>query len=198
MFLAVINPDARDQPTKPRSSRAGCVLSGLIVVVLLLVIILGGWLFIGRPLAHSIVEQELDKAMSAAVEKIPTQAALLPAGTMLPVQENALNNLIVLNLSPSSPVQQPTTRITPTGIRIEFQVYGQQCAISGVPTVVNGQLTATNVQVEGLLGLILSPEELTAQLNRHLGDAQARLKHSMRSAQLKDHELDLTLGDSTA
>lgn len=191
MFLTVINPGTRDLPARPaRRGLLGCLIS-LVIVVLLLA---GGWFIIARPIVHGMVADELDKSMTAGTNQIPVTAPLLPPGAVIPVTESALNNLIVLNLAPSNPVQQPVTKITPSNIRIEFQVFGQQCAISGVPKAVNGQLVASDVTVEGIVGLVMSPDELTAQLNQHLSEAQQRLKHPITSVQLSNQKMELKLG----
>jgi hypothetical protein len=138
---------------------------------------------------------QLDKAMTKAVNQIPDQASQISPGFTLPVTENAFNNLLVLNLSPSNPVQKPVTKITTSGIKIDFEVYGQPVSMSGTPTVVDGKLTVTNAQIGGLASLVLSPEELTTQLNKHLADAQqTRLKRPIHSVQLKNGQMDITFG----
>ena len=183
MFPALIKPARR------RRSFGGCVTT----LVILLVLVGGGWFFLLRPYLHDIAQTQLDRALSAAVDQVPPQAALLPPGP-LQVQENSINNLIVLNLAPSDPVQQPSTTISPDGVRVAFQLFGLSCAIAGTPTVVNGQLVASHVTVEGIVGLIMSPEEMTALLNKHLADAQNRLKHQVLNVKLNNHEMDLVLG----
>ena len=52
----------------------------------------------------------------------------------------------------------------------------------------------SNVTVEGILALIMSPDEVTSLVNRHLADAQARFAHPIIQVSLKDHELDLLVG----
>ncbi|HEU5226590.1 MAG TPA: hypothetical protein VFU49_02180 [Ktedonobacteraceae bacterium] len=183
MFPAVINPARR------RRSLGGC----LTTLVILLVLVGGGWFLLLRPYLHNIAQAQLDQALSAAVDQVPPQAALLPSGP-LQVQENSINNLIVLNLAPSNPVQKPSTTISPAGVRVAFQLFSFPCAITGTPTVVNGQLVASHVTVEGIIGLIMSPEEMTTLLNKHLADAQNRLKHQVLNVKLNDHEMDLVLG----
>ena len=77
---------------------------------------------------------------------------------------------------------------------MEFTVFGFSSAVTAVPQVNQGKLVVTNVQIEGLASLILTSDEITALVNRHLADAQQRINHSITSVQLKDHELDLVLG----
>lgn len=189
----MLPPTNYPKPTRSRN-RSGSVLGCLIVLVLFLIIIGVGWIFLVRPYIHTIAQNGLDHVMTSAVDHIPAQAALLPAGSTLPVQDNTINNLIVLNTAPSSPVQPTTAHITPNAVRIEFQLYGQSCAISQVPKSINGQLVATNVTVEGIIGWVMSPDELTTLLNKHYADAQTRIHHPIKEVQLKNGEMDVTLG----
>lgn len=133
--------------------------------------------------------------MAAAVNQIPaTQTAQIPPGTTLPVQQIVLNNLLVLNIAPSDPVQNTNMQITSTGVRLDFKLYGQPCTITTVPQAQNGKLVATHVTVAGIVGLVVSPDDITTLLNRHLADAQARLNHPITAVRLMNQEMDLTLG----
>jgi hypothetical protein len=184
---AVINTQA---PSRRR--RGGCTLGCLTILVLLLLIV-AGWFFVARPFLHDLAIAQLDRAMSSAVNQIsPLEARALPH--ILTVNENTLTNMLVLNTAPSDPVQHPATKISQNGVRFEFQLYGSDCAITLLPQAQAGHLMATNVTVEGIIGLILSADDIQTLLNKHLADAQARIQHTVQSVQLKDHEMDLTLG----
>jgi hypothetical protein len=187
MLPAVIN-------TRTRQRRGGCVPGCLITLILLLLILGGAWVFAIRPYAHSIAQTQLDNALTSAVNQLPSGTAKLPSGVTVPVSDNAINNLIVLNLSPSNPVQHPNTTITSQNIRLDFQLYGYPCAITAVPALNSGRLVVKNVGVEGIFALIMSPDEMTSLLNQHLNDAQNKLQRTVNSVQLKDHEVDLSLG----
>jgi len=182
---------------KRRRNRAGCVVGCLTVLVLLLLVVGAGWLFLLRPYLHNIAQTQLDQAMTSGVQQIPTTTVALPPGK-LAVEENTINNLIVLNLAPSDPIKNPSTQIAPDGIHISFQVYGFGSTVSAKPALQNGRLVATNVAVNGPIGLIMSPDELTPLLNQRLSDAQNRLRHSIQNVQLINHEMDLTLGPPLA
>ncbi len=184
MFLALIKPAPR------RHHFRGC----LTTFVILLLLTGAGWFVLLRPYLHDMAQSQLDRALSAAVDQVPSQAALLPPGP-LQVQEDSINNLIVLNLAPSNPVQKPSTTINANGVRVAFDLFGFPCAISGMPIVNNGQLVASHVNVEGIVGLVMSPEEMTTLLNKHLADAQNRLKHQILNVKLNNHEMDLVLGN---
>lgn len=182
-----VRPRTLSATGKPR--RRGCI-TGCLITVLALVVVLGaGWVFVLRP----FVQAQIDQVLTDAVNHIPPPVALLPAGTV-PLNENALDNLMVLNSSPSDPVQNPQVHIMPSGVRLDFQVFGFPCAVTGVPQVVNGQVVVTNVTVEGIITLFMSPDDVTNLANKHLADAQTRFAHPIEQVLLKDHELDLIVG----
>lgn len=189
------------QEIRPRRqrNRAGCATGCLTAVVILLLVVGAGWIFLLRPYLHNIAETQIDNALTAGVQQIPTTLSLLPTGVTIPsipITDNAVNNLFVLSLAPNDPIKNPAAQITPDGINISFQVYGLGNGISLKPAVKNGHLVATNVGITGPFSLIMSPDELTPLLNWHLTDAQNRIKYSIQSVQLKDHEMDLTLGSA--
>jgi len=167
-----------------------------LTTLIILGLIVGGlWFLVLRPYAHDTAIRQMDNAMAAAVNQIPaTQTAQIPPGTTLPVQQIVLNNLLVLNIAPSDPVQNTNMQITSTGVRLDFKLYGQPCTITAVPQAQNGKLVATHVTVAGIVGLVVSPDDITTLLNRHLADAQARLNHPITAVRLMNQEMDLTLG----
>ena len=188
------------ESTRPRRRRGGCLIGCLVTLLILAMLVLGGWIFALRPLAQN----QIDLALTNAVNQIPPTAALSPPGTVV-VHENAVNSLIVLNSAPSDPVQNVHMIITPSDVELDFQVQasiGTQTfsvpgSVTAVPQVSNGQLVVTQVQVSPLVALVVSPDELTTLIDKHLADAQARFKHRIMSVLLKNHELDLIVGQPT-
>jgi hypothetical protein len=194
------NPTSYPPQARPARRRRGCGIGCLLSVLMFLVIILilagAGWLLYFRPYAHDIAQKEIDKALTSAVDQfvLPPEAALLQPGQQIPLTENGLNNTIVLHLAPANPVKNPETRITTSNVRISFQAYGFENAIVLVPKVENARLVVTNVTIEGIAGLIMSPEELTPLLNKHLEDAQQKLPRAISAVELRDHQMMLRLG----
>jgi hypothetical protein len=191
MYSNGANPPPR--PPRRRSC-LGCFLTLLTVLIVLVIIVGAGWIFLGRPYLHSIAENRLDNAMNNAVQQIPPQIAVLPGGQTVPIQDTILTNLIALNIAPSDPVKDPNVTITPQNMRLDFQLYGYPDDVIFTPAVSNGHLVAQNVRVDGAFGLIMSPDEMTALLNKHFADAQSKLQKTVNAVKLKDHEMDLTLG----
>jgi hypothetical protein len=181
---------------KTRHRRRGWI-TGSLIILLVLIVVGAGWFLALRPYLHSLVQSHIDQVFSDTVSQIPPVVALLPPG-IVQVDENAINVLIALKSQPSDPVQNAQVHITPSNVRMDFQVFGFPCAIVGVPEVINGplngQLVITNVTVEGIAALILSPDELTSLVNGHLADVQKRFNHPINGVQLQDHTLVLNVG----
>jgi hypothetical protein len=186
---------------KRQRNRAGCAVGCLTIIVILLLVVGAGWIFLLRPYLHNIAETQIDNALTTGVQQIPTTLPTLPTGITIPpipITDTTINNLFVLSLAPNSPIKNMTAQITPDGIGINFQVYGLGNGISMKPEVQNGHLVATNIGITGPFSLIMSPDELKPLLNRHLADAQNRIKYTIKDVQLKDHEMDLSLGAAQA
>lgn len=192
MFLTVIHPTA--EVRRPRRRARGCFVGCL--TTLLLLVVLGGalWFAVLRPYLHTIAETQLDHAMNSAVNQIPAQAAALPPGSTLQIKEASITNLIALNLAPSNPVKNPQTTITKQAVQITFQLYGNPCTIAAVPQISHGRLVVGDVRVDGIVGLIMSPDEMTTLLNKHLADAQGRLQHNVTAVRLDNQAITMTLG----
>ena len=196
-----IPPRALAAAVKTPRRRRGRAIGCLLILLLLVLLVGAGWVFGLRPFLHSLAQAQIDQTLTAAVNQLPLAATQLPPG-MVHVQENAMNNLIVLNSSPSDPVQHTQVTITPSLVRLDFQVYGLPCAVTGVPQVAgnapNGRLVVSSVTVEGVIAFIMSPDELTSLINKHLADAQARFAHPIIQVTLQDHELNLLVGPPTS
>lgn len=178
--------------TRRRNGRSGCAIGCLSTLLILALLGVVAWVFGVRPYLHNIAEAQLNSALSAAVNQLPANASQLPAGSIV-VSQNTLNNLLVLNLPPSNAVQQPNIQITPAEMRLDFQLYGQPCSITGVPTAQNGKLVFTNTSVHGILSAVLSPNDIATLLNKHLADALGRINHTVQGVSLKSQEMDVTL-----
>lgn len=162
-----------------------------------MLLILGAAWFVGlRPYLHELAQNQIDGIFSNVVNQL--DLAQIPGTSFgplsIPVTERTINNLFVLYASPSDPVQHLHMQITPGGLRVDFQVYGFACDVTAIPIASKGQLVATNVTVEGIVSLIMSPDEMTSILNAHLRDARAKLHRNILGVILKDHEMDIMLG----
>jgi len=177
-----------------RRSRTGCVL-GCLGALLILVLLLGvTWVFALRPYVHNVAMTQMDNAMTNAVNQIPTVGLPIPPGTTLPLSDGTINSILAANVATSDPVQSPNVQIASNQILLAFKLYGQDCTITTIPQMQNGKLVATNVAVTGIVGLVLSPQDITSLLNSHIEDAQARINHRVTNVRLLEHKVDVTLG----
>lgn len=182
-----------DTPRKKRRGH-GCLVSFLVTVLVIVLLLVGAWFVVLRPYLHNLATTQISNTLDNGISQIPAQVALAPP-SVFAVQENTLNNLIVLETAPSDPVQHMQMQITPTGVTINFQVYGISNTVTGIPAAQNGHLVVTNVNVQGPASLIMSSGELTTLLDQKLAEAQTKLDHPITAVQLKNQEIDLTLGN---
>ena len=184
-------------PAPPTRRRRRGLRITLITLIVLIVVLAGIWVFAVRPYLHSLAQNQLDSALTSAVNQIDlTPLSQAPAGIPIPlhVTEDNINNFYLPLLQvPSSPVQHMHIQITSNEMRFDFTVYGLASDITGTPTLINGNLSITNVGVGGVAGLVMSSDEMTTLLNKHLKDVQSRLHRPIRSVSLLNRELDIIL-----
>lgn len=186
--------------TLPRRRKRKWPLRLLIALIVLIVLLTGGWFLAGRPILHSVAQNQFDQLLGSQINTIlPLPTAI----TTLAITENQMNNLITLNHAPSDPVQNAVAHIAPAliasdgsytgGIELDFQLFGFGCSIKGIPAVSNGQIVMTHVQVSGILSLVMSSDEMTTLLNGHLHDAFTNLRRQATSLTIKNQEIDIQL-----
>jgi len=183
-------------PTHRRKNRLMQVLLILLAALLILLLVLiGGWFVVLRPYLHGVAQNEVDGVFSSATNLINPLTVAVIATSHRPViiTETDANNFIALNSTQSDPIQQIHMSITPAGLQLEFQTYGLTSTITGVPHVVNGQIVMTNVTVQGVASLIMSPAELTNEVNADLQQVSATLHRPIAGIELKNQEMDVQL-----
>jgi hypothetical protein len=180
--------------TPAKHRRGGCLPKILITLVILAALLIGGWFLALRPYLHSQAQSQIEQSLSSSINQIPP---VLPPVKTLSITDTMINNLIVLNHSPSDPVQDEQVTITHSGLILDFQVYNFSCSVEGNLALSNGNLVVTNLAIQGILGLIMSPDELTSILNSQLASVQSHIHRSLSSITLEDHEIDIILGGVT-
>jgi hypothetical protein len=149
------------------------------------------WLFVIRPPLHSLAVAEINTVMDRKEADIHPPPFFV-SGIPIPIQEQTLTDLLTPNGGASNPIKNPVAHITPSNIRLDFQAYGFPCAITAVPRVDNGHLVVSDVNIEGIVRFIMSPDEMTTLLDTHLSHAQELFQHSVTNVQLQNQEMDLT------
>lgn len=176
-----------------RRKRGGRVLFRvLLTLILLLGVLAGAWFFGVRPYLHNIVQTQLDQALnSAESQMILFQVALPSGGQVVHVDENSMNNY--LSGRAVSPLQNLHATIAPDGLSLDFSAYNFTCAIIVVPIAVGGGLQVTHVRVQGVLGLVMSSEELTTALNSNFQSFGTQLTRKIQAVTLHEHEMDVQI-----
>jgi hypothetical protein len=170
----------------------------LIVAACLLVIMLvafAGWFLALRPILSGLAQNQIDSEMTSAVNQItPAELLLIPPGrASVSLTQAEMTNFLNSNTTPSDPVQHLNMTVTPAELQLDFQTYGLTSTITGVPQAVNGQIVITDVKVQGIAALLLSPGDLTTSINAHLRDAGLRLQRPATGVMLKNGEMDIQL-----
>jgi hypothetical protein len=185
----------------PRVRRRRWPRRTFISLLVLIVLVVGGWFLVARPILHSYAQGQLDQVLSSATSQV---VPVPPPINSLTGTETQIDNLIVLNSSPSDPVTNAVVHIAPAvfasdgsytgGVLLTFNLYGFPCSVSAIPQASNGGIIVTHVQVSGILSWIMSADELTADLNSHLHDVGSRLQRTITGVTLRDREIDIALG----
>lgn len=178
-------------PSTRKRGRAGRVWTRLLLILVLLGALLTAAWFLGvRPYLHNLAQTELDQALSAPESQLQLAMLALPSGPQsIRGSENSMN--VYLSSHDTDQIQNLHMTILPAGLNLSFTAYGQDCAITALPIVTNGVIQVTDVQVQGVLALIMSSDELTSALNSNLQSFSDQMTHKIAKITLLDHELNV-------
>lgn len=185
------------QPPPRRKSRKGLWITLITLCVLIILLVVGA--LIGRSIAHDYAYQTLDQALASGVNQVPGAAAIfLDPGTPIVISEANLTNMVALNISPNDPIKAPKAQISPSEMQYAFQISALGLTLDNTihmkPVFKDGKLKVENLTLEGPISWIFTADELTDLFNRHLADAQQKIARPLKSVELKQHQLVLTLG----
>lgn len=151
--------------------------------MVLLALVIGG-----RFALNAFAISQINQALSDAITNVPSQVALLPERDQT-ITDSMVNALITRQNSSSSPVQNLTIHFTHNDVEIDFNVFSFSSTITTVPKIVNGQLVATNVTVQGIAGLILSPDDITNVMNTQIKNLQTHIQHTITAVTLENQAI---------
>ena len=190
------------QEKQPGSSRRRrrWPLRVAITLIVLVVLVVGGWFLVARPIIHSYAQNQLDQVIIGDVNQI---LPVPPPISSLTASETVINNLIVLDSSPSDPVQGEVIHISPPvfatdgsysgGVQLTFQLDGFPCSVTVIPQASNGNIIVTHLQVTGIISWVMSADELTADLNAQLQAVNGHLLRSISQVTINNQNIDITL-----
>ena len=175
--------------------RAGRIWARLLLtLVLLLAVLAGAWFFGVRPYLHNLVQTQLDRALTVPESQVLLGMIVVPPGSQQTIHGSESSMNTYLSSSNTDQVQNLHMTITPASLSLSFTSYGQNCSITALPILSNGQLQVTNVQVQGLLELVMSNDELTSELNNNLQTFSSEMTHKITKITLLEHEIDVQIG----
>ncbi len=171
-----------------------------ITLIVLVVLVVGGWFLVARPIIHSYAQSQLDQVITSDVNQI---LPVPPPISSLTASETVINNLIVLDSSPSDPLQGEVIHITPPvfasdgsytgGVQLTFQLDGFPCSVTAIPQASNGNIIVTHLQVTGIISWVMSADELTTDLNAQLQNVNSHLLRSISNVTINNQAIDITL-----
>jgi hypothetical protein len=191
-YPAAGKPGAVRQPKRRRR----IWLRLLLILVILLAVLTGGWFLGLRPYLHGLAQSQLDQALADSQSQIAVlQLALPPGPQTVHASEDEIN--VYLALHETDQLKNLHMTITTTNLQLDFQAYGFNCTILAVPIVRGGSLQLTDVQVQGVLWLIMSNGELTTDLNNQLQDPNHLMHRSISKITLREHAMDIQVSSDT-
>jgi hypothetical protein len=189
MLPAVIHTTQNTPRVQRR--RMSCLICSLVLLIVLALGLVMSWFFVVQPFIQQRVQEKLETSLTQAEENVHPPPFFM-SGVTVPIQEQTITDLLTSNVPSSYPISKENVRITPNGIKLDFQAEGLPSTISAVPYVEQEHLAVRDVHIDGIASLAISPDELTDLLNKHLASAQNRFQHPLTNVQLKDGEMDVT------
>lgn len=176
----------------PKRRKRRWPLYVLLVFVLLVGVLTGSWFLGVRPYLNNLAKTQITQAIGDAQGQLLLFEPFLPAGSsIISLSEQQINSY--LSAHSSDQLQHLQMTITPAGLDLTFTVDGFACAIIAVPIAVNGTIQVTNVQTQGVLGLVLSGDELTSILNTSLPNLVQQMNRKIDKVTLRNHEMDVQM-----
>lgn len=177
-----------------RPRRRGRALWSLLITLIVLIAILGGAWFLGvRPYIHDLAQKQLDQAFDEVKTQVSIlQLALPPGKQTIHVSEDTINDY--LKAHQTSDIQNLHMTVTPDGLQLDLQAYGFSSTILAIPIASNDKLQVENVRVQGVLGLVMSNDELTPVLNSNLQDLSDQAHRKVQKVVLQAHQMDIQVG----
>jgi hypothetical protein len=186
-------------PKRAQRKWGGCLLRVGIVLVVLLALFAGSWFALIRPSLHSLAEQQMGNVLSSSLNQVnPLLTALIPAGIPLPVPEAIITQGLVVPTSSWFTIENMQLSITSESMNVTFQVqvaaFTFTCGVATVPEVVHGQAEIQSMTVSGPIGIVMTSDEMKAEVNSYLSQLYSRLNRPISSLTLEDGFILVTLG----
>lgn len=183
--------NARATNAKPHRGRR-IFLRLLFTLIVLLAILAGAWFLGVRPYLHNIAQTQLDQAFSEVETQVSVlQLALPPGSQVLHISEASINDY--LKAHQPGQLQNLHMTVLPDGLQLDLEAYGFSSTILAVPIASKNLLQVENVRIQGVLGLVMSSDELTPSLNSHLQNISNQSHRKVQKVTLQSHQMDVQI-----
>jgi hypothetical protein len=201
-------PYHRPPAARPRQ-RSSC-LSVVVGVVVLLLLMEGYALWVRPQVSNYVGEQtsvrlglppgapgaEVQSYVQQQAEQgrqtLPTAIAAMPAGTFVLSEANA-NAYLAQHRDELGPIDNITVRFLPGEVQADVAAMGTSTTVTAGLIVQNGQVQVVDPQVSGVLGLLLSVEELVRPLEQHLNQQLAAQGRAIRDGRVEQGQIVVTV-----
>lgn len=115
-------------------------------------------------------------------QTIPTAVAALPYGEIV-VTEQRINEYFAANPEAIKPIERLSIRLVPDEMIVDMVALGSENRVSFGLAVENGRIVVVNPRLDGMLGLLVSFEDMTQTLETKMNDqlvAQGRQVKDIR------------------
>jgi len=195
----------RRERQERRQSRRGCLI-GLVALVWIVLLAMLGYRFllrdqvsqqigqqigeqIGEQIAPSPVAGQIDQGVDAA---LPTVVAGLPTGEIR-VNETDANAYLAANISSMRRIDGATVRFVPGQVQLDIQAAGTTSTATMGVAVQDGRVIAVDPQLDGLLGQVISADQLAATLEQRFNDQLAAQGRRISEVRVEQGELVLVV-----
>ncbi|GAB4206336.1 MAG: hypothetical protein OHK0022_33310 [Roseiflexaceae bacterium] len=183
---------SRQRP-RERSGR-GCLVT---LVVLVWLVVLGGlaYRFLIQPQISQLIGDQIGSQIAAppvgeqiergASQALPTVVAALPSGE-LRISEADANSYLEANRDSFQPLESVRVRFVPGQVQADLSAMGLTSTASMGLTAQDGRIAVRDASINGLLGQVISAQDLAASLERQLNtqlSAQGRTVTEVRIGQ---------------
>lgn len=170
-------------------------------------------LYLPLSVVGRLLEEQLPQQAEPLVQVAPTSPAEQPQATPVPqavqpetqplssgsvrLTETQMNAYITANMASLEPVESLVIRLVPGQIQADVQVFGTQTRVVSGVTVQNGRVELVDPQMEGVLGLLVSMEDLTQPIEDQLNNQLLSQGYTIRDARIEQGQI-VVLVDGTS
>ncbi|EFO81646.1 hypothetical protein OSCT_0501 [Oscillochloris trichoides DG-6] len=179
------------RPVKRRPQRRSC-LNQLLVLATALLVGVAIYGFFVRPALSSMLGAQISERIAPLAQAetlgesaLPGVVAALPSGPVV-VEQVRANAFLADHQGDYGPIEDVQIQFRPGEASANVQAMGVRGVVRSGVTVVNGQITLVNPQIDGPLGLLVSSQDLINPLLERLNAELANQGRIIEDIQIED------------